>query len=64
MRQEEPKPGYRSSEAILTAFTTIVVGGYGMENSDPLVNAAALLAIGFMGGMYALSRGKAKGGDQ
>lgn len=54
--------GYRTTEAIFTALGSAVIGGYGLENPDPTVNAAALIAIGFVLGMYALSRGKAKGG--
>lgn len=54
--------GYRSTEAIFTALGSAVIGGYGLENPDPTVKAASLLAIGFVLGMYALSRGRAKGG--
>jgi hypothetical protein len=58
------KPGFRSTELWMTGLFSALAGAYGLDNANPTVQAAAVLAIGFMGGMYALSRGKAKGGAQ
>lgn len=58
----DTKPGWATTEGIFTGLISAVMGGYGLENENPMVQATAVAAIGFMVGMYALSRGKVKGG--
>lgn len=56
------KPGIKSSEHLMTWAMSAIAGGYGLTHEDPRVNAAAMIAIGFIAGMYQLSRGLAKRG--
>lgn len=60
----DSKPGFRSTELWMTGLFSALAGAYGLDSPNPTVQAAAVLAIGFMGGMYALSRGRVKGGSQ
>ena len=57
----DTKPGFKTSEFIGKWMASLVAGGFGITDPDPRVRAAALLAIGFMFGMYALSRSSVKG---
>jgi hypothetical protein len=52
--------GAKTSEFISAWASTALAGGFGLTDSDPLVRAAAIVAIGFVMGCYALSRGAAK----
>lgn len=52
--------GVKTSEFISVWAASIAAGGYGMTSDSPQVQAASILALGFMMGMYALSRGSAK----
>jgi hypothetical protein len=54
--------GRKTSEFISSWVASIAAGGYGMTSSEPMVQASGILALGFIMGMYALSRGNAKKG--
>lgn len=56
------KPGWKTSEGVMAYAMALLGGGYGLQDGDPMVRASALAAIGFVFGMYALSRGSAKKG--
>jgi len=54
------KTGTKTTEFNITWLMSAVTGGYGLTSDSEIVQACALIAIGFMGGMYMLSRGMAK----
>ena len=56
------KPGVATTEHVFSWILGLVVGGTGLQDGDPTVRAAALIALGLIGAGYSLSRGKAKGG--
>lgn len=58
--KQELRNGYNTSEALFTGLFATVIGGYGVDSADPMVKAAAIIAIGFVVGMYAISRGWVK----
>jgi hypothetical protein len=60
--QKEPMNGAKTSEFISAWTSTALAGGFGFTDDSPLVRMAAVLAMGFIMGCYALSRGAAKKG--
>lgn len=59
-QQNGAKPGRKSTEFGMTWLMGVVAGGAGIADDSEIVRMAAVIALGFLGGMYALSRGRAK----
>lgn len=57
-----PNPGVKTTEHVMIWILSLVAGGAGLQDGNPTVRAASLIALAILGGCYALARGKAKGG--
>ena len=55
--------GAKTSEFVSAWAASIVTAGYGIQSESEVVQAASLIAIGLVIGLYALGRGIAKRGS-
>jgi len=54
------KPGFKTSQFITAAGTVAAALAAGLTDESDIVRAAAMLAIGFVGGMYQLTLKKTR----
>ena len=55
--------GTKTSEFVSAWAATVVSAGYGLSSESEIVQAASLIGIGLVIGLYALGRGIAKRGS-